>query len=154
MVNLPYISVLDIISLLVISLLVGAEICLTFFINPVILKLDKASLSKFGQLLTSRLATPFPIWNVLVLLFLVTEAFIRWGTDAFPLVTIACILWIAAAIFTLIFMLPLNTKLARQTEDMSKDEVVTVFTYWANRHLPRLCMLLTALVFYMVALYI
>lgn len=90
---------LDIATIVYIGLLVGSEACLTFYESS-LAKLDEPAQANAAHLLTARLATPMPLWNVLRLLLLVTEAVVRHNETGFYLLVAACILWIAAAAFT------------------------------------------------------
>jgi hypothetical protein len=59
-----------------IGLLVGSEICLTAFTNPVLRELDEPAQLKAAHLLTARLAI-MPLWNVLGLVLLIVEAVVH-----------------------------------------------------------------------------
>jgi hypothetical protein len=61
---MSFLPLLNIATIACIGLLVGSEICLTAFTNPVLRKLDEPAQLKAAHLLTARLATPLPLWNV------------------------------------------------------------------------------------------
>jgi Na+/melibiose symporter-like transporter len=63
----------------------------------------------------------------------------------------ACILWIAAAAFTFLFMFSLNTRLARTQTNSSLKESLLDFKRWAARHAPRLVVLTAALLCFLLA---
>jgi uncharacterized membrane protein len=84
---------------------------------------------------------------LLGLLLLVSEAVVRHNESGFYFLVAACILWIAAAAFTFLFMFSLNTRLARTDPNSSPKEPLLLldFKRWAARHRPRLAVLTAAL---------
>lgn len=58
------------------------------------------------------------------------------------LLVAACILWIAASAFTVRFMLPLNTRLARARPNSSPQDSLLGFRWLAARQRPRLVALI------------
>src|SRR5271169_785575 len=106
-------QLLNIATTACIGLLVGSEICLTAFTNPVLRELDEPAQLKAAHLLTARLATPVPLWNVLGLVLLIVEAVMHRNEPGFSLLVAASALWVAAAAFTLTLIQPLNSRLTR-----------------------------------------
>ncbi|MGA8598788.1 MAG: DUF1772 domain-containing protein [Bryobacteraceae bacterium] len=151
--NLTMMPLLNIATTLCIGLLVGSEVCLTAFSNPVLLKLDDPARGKAAHFLTARLATPLPLWNVLGLVLFIVEAVLRRHESSFSLLVASCVLWVAAAVFTLTFMLPLNSRLARTDTSISSRQASTDYENWAKRHLPRLFVLMAALLCFLFAIY-
>ncbi len=144
---------LNIATTLCIGLLVGSELCLTAFTNPVLSKLDDPARRQAAHFLTARLATPMPIWNVLGLVLFIVETVLRRHESSFPLLVASCILWIAAAVFTLALMLPANNRLARGDTSISPSRVSADYENWAKRHVPRLLVLMAALLCFLFATY-
>ena len=151
--TITMLSLLDITTIVCIGLLVGSEVCLTAFTNPVLAKLDEPAEANAAHLLTARLQV-MPLWNVLGLLLLVSEAVIRHNEAGFYFLVAACILWIAAAAFTFLFMFSLNTGLARTRPNSSPKQALLDFKHWAARHRPRLVALTAALLCFLVARYV
>ena len=136
-----------------IGLLVGTEICLTAFTNPVLRKLDDPAQLKAAHLLTARLGTPMPLWNVLGLVLLIVDAFVHRNAPGLSLLVAASVLWVAAAAFTFALMLPLNIRLARADSTSSPKQSLLDYQRWSARHLPRLLMLAAALLCLLLASY-
>ena len=149
--TMTMLSLLDIATIVCIGLLAGSEVCLTVFTNPVLAKLDEPAQANAAHLLTARLATPMPLWNVLGLLLLVSEAVVRHNEIGFYLLVAACIFWIAAAAFIFLFMFPLNARLARTTPNSSPKELLLDFKRLAARHYPRTAALIAALLCFLLA---
>jgi hypothetical protein len=79
---LETVPLLNIATIACIELLVGSEICLTAFTNPVLRELDEPARLKAAHLLTARLAI-MPFWNVLGLVLLIVEAIVRRNEPGF-----------------------------------------------------------------------
>jgi hypothetical protein len=89
-------SLLNIATIVCIGLLAGSEVCLTVFTNPVLAELDESAEANAAHLLTARLATPMPLWNVLGFLLLVGEAVVRRNETGFYFLMAAFIFCMSA----------------------------------------------------------
>ena len=147
---LETVPLLNIATTACIGLLVGSEICLTAFTNPVLRELDEPA--KAAHLLTARLAI-MPLWNVLGLVLLIVEAVVHRNEPGFSLLVAGSALWVAAAAFTLTLMLPLNSRLARADSTSSPKQSLLDYKRWSVRHLPRLLVLAAALLCLLLASY-
>jgi hypothetical protein len=78
------VPLLNIATTACIRLLVGSEICLTAFTNPVLREFDKPAQLKAAHLLTARLAI-MHLWNVLGLVPLIIEAVVHRNERGFSL---------------------------------------------------------------------
>ncbi len=87
-----------------------------------------------------------PPWNVVGLVLLIAEAVVHRNDPSFALLVAACILCVAAAVFTFTRMLPQNNRWARAASMSSPNESLLDYKHWATRHLPRLLVLIAALV--------
>jgi hypothetical protein len=121
------VPLLNIATTAYVGLLVGSELCLTAFTNPVLRKLDDPAQLKGAHLLTARLMI-VPVWNVLGLVLVA-----------------ATVLWIAAAVFTFSLMFSLNSRLARADSMSSPKQSPIDYKHWSARHLPRPLILVAAL---------
>ena len=149
---LETVLLLNIATTACIGLLVGSEICLTAFTNPVLRELDEPARLKAAHLLTARLAI-MPLWNVLGLVLLIVEAVVHRNEPGFSLLVAGSALWVAAAAFTLTLMLPLNSRLARADSTSSPKQSLLDYKRWSVRHLPRLLVLAAALLCLLLASY-
>ena len=146
------VSFLDVATKACIGLLVGSELCLTAFTNPVLRELDEPAQLKAAHLLTARLMI-MPVWNVLGLVLLIVEAVVHRNQPGFSLFVAATALWIAAAAFTFTFMFSANSRLARATSPSSPQQSLLDYKQWPARHLPRLLVLAAALLCFLLASY-
>ena len=150
---LETVPLLNIATIACIGLLVGSELCLTAFTNPVLRELDEPAQLKAAHLLTARLATPLPLWNVLGLVLLIVEAVVHRNEPGFSLLVAASALWVAAAAFTFTFMFSMNSRLARADSPSSPQQSLLDYQRWSARHLPRLLVLAAALLCFLLASY-
>ena len=146
-------EILNIATTASVGMLVGTEICLTAFTNPVLRKLDEPAQVEAAHLLTGRLAPALPIWNSVALVLLIVEAIVQRHQPGFSLLVASSALWAAAAAFTLTLMLPLNNRLARASATSSPKQSLLDYRQWAVRHLPRLLVLAAALLCLLLASY-
>ena len=150
---LETIPLLNIATTACVGLLVGSELCLTAFTNPVLRQLDEPAQLKAAHLLTARLAPPLPIWNSVGLVLLIVEAIVQRHSPGFSLLVASSALWATAAAFTLTLMLPLNNRLARAGATSSPKQSLIDYRQWAVRHGPRLLLLAAALLCLLLASY-
>jgi uncharacterized membrane protein len=128
---LETVSLLNVATTACIGLLVGSELFLTAFTNPVLRALDEPARLKAAHLLTARAATPLPLWNILGLVLLIAEAVVHRNLPGFSLLVAASVLWASAAAFTLTLMLPLNTRLARADAASSPKQSLLDYKRWS-----------------------
>ena len=152
MATMTILSLLDIITIACIGLLVGSELCLTAFTNPVLRKLDEPAQLQGAHLLTARLMI-MPVWNVFSLVLLIVEVVVHRNMPGFSLLVAATVLWVAAAVFTFSLMFSLNSRLARADSTSSPQQSLLDYQRWSARHLPRLLVLAAALLCLLLASY-
>ena len=148
--SLEIVPLLNIATIACIGLLVGSEICLTAFTNPVLRELDEPAQLKAAHLLTARLSL-MPVWNVLGLVLLIVEVVVHRNEPGFSLFVAATALSVAAAAFTFTLMFSLNSRLARADSISSPKQSLLDYQQWSGRHLPRLLMLAAALLYLLLA---
>ena len=113
---------LDIITILCIGLMVGTELTVSLFINPVIWQLDEPAQAKALSLFARYLGKAMPIWYVLSLVLLIIEATLRRHQPALTPLLIAIIIWIAVILCTVTTLVPINNR------------IVALSTQWRTEH--------------------
>jgi uncharacterized membrane protein len=122
---------LDILSTLCIGLLVGVELAVSVFINPVVWKLERAAQAEAIRLFASRLGKAMPPWYVVSLLLLIAEAAGHRGKPAGLLLIIANVIWI---LVTVLFLVPINNRLVQLNVGSFTDEAKREHTRWDKLH--------------------
>jgi uncharacterized membrane protein len=117
---------LDILTILFTGLLVGNELTVSLFINPVMWQLDEPAQAKALSLFARYLGKAMPFWYVLCLVLLITEASLRRHQSAFPSLLTAIVIWIATILYTITTLVPINNRIAALS--------TTLPTQWRGEH--------------------
>jgi uncharacterized membrane protein len=125
---------LDILSTLCIGLLVGVELAVSVFINPVVWKLERAAQAEAIRLFASRLGKAMPPWYVVSLLLLTAEAAGHRGKPAGLLLIIANVIWALVILVTVLFLVPINKRLVQLSAASFNDEAKREHTRWDTLH--------------------
>jgi uncharacterized membrane protein len=103
---------LDVITTISAALLIGNEIAVWIFINPVLWKLEENAQAQAITLFAVRLGAAMPFWYALTLLLLITETVVHTRGIGYLLLIASCSIWIAVVVLTLLFLVPINNRLA------------------------------------------
>jgi uncharacterized membrane protein len=104
---------LDLCTILCLGLLTGNELAVSLFVNPAIWKLNESAQAQALSLLARSLGKVMPIWYALSLVLLIVEAYVRRNSPHAHLLYGAVILWIAAIVYTVSALVPINNRIAR-----------------------------------------
>jgi uncharacterized membrane protein len=121
--NMP---LLDVLTILCTGLMIGNELAVSLFVNPVVWQLDEHAQAKALSLFARYLGKVMPIWYALCLVFLITQAYLRRHQPALPLLLTAIILWIAIILYTVTTLVPINNRIAAMA--------TTLPTQWRRDH--------------------
>ena len=113
---------LDVITILCIGLMVGTELTVSLFINPIIWQLDEPAQAKAFSLFGRYLGKAMPIWYILSLVLLIAEAYLRRHQPAVTPLLTAIIIWIAVILYTVTTLVPINNR------------IVALSTRWRSEH--------------------
>jgi uncharacterized membrane protein len=147
-------SLLNIAAILSIGLMVGTEFAVSAFINPVLNQLDDRAHLAAIRLFAAKLGFAMPFWYGLGLLFLLTETVLLRHQPQFPLLGAATALWAAVIVLTLLFLVPINNRMAQLAPDAPVREALAEHKKWDALHRLRVAALTTALVLLLVALHV
>ena len=128
-------------TVFIIVALVGVEFSVSAFINPAAWRLDSEPQLK----MLSRVALVFgrvmPVWYPVCALLLGIETWLHWhGTELGPLLA-ADALWLLASVGGIIFLVPLNSRVAVGEADWQR-----IHRVWDGRHRVRTAALAIAAV--------
>jgi uncharacterized membrane protein len=103
---------LDLFTILCTGLLVGNELTVSLFINPVMGQLDEQAQAKALSLFARYLGKAMPLWYALCLVLFISETYLHRHQPALiPLLT-ATIIWIAVILYTVTTLVPINNRIA------------------------------------------
>src|ERR1700721_3052820 len=102
---------LDIITILCTGLMVGNELTVSLFVNPVIWQLDEPAQAKALSLFARYLGKAMPIWYILSLVLLIAEAYLRRHQPALTPLLLAIVIWIAVILYSVTTLVPINNRI-------------------------------------------
>jgi uncharacterized membrane protein len=138
---------------LCIGLMIGTEFAVSAFINPILEKLDDRTRLTVIRLFASRLGFAMPFWYGLGLLFLIGEAVIFRHSPQFPLLVAAAGLWTAVILLTLLFLVPINNRMAQLPSDAPAGAAIKEHKKWDTMHRVRVAALTVAMILFLVAVH-
>ena len=104
---------LDIVTTSCIGLLIGTELAVSIFINPILWRLDSVAQMSAVRMFAKRLGTAMPFWYAASLALLIAEAIVRRREASIALLLLACAIWVAVIVITILFLVPINNQLAQ-----------------------------------------
>ena len=128
------------------GLMIGAEFAVWAFINPILWKLHEPAWTEAVRLFAVKLGRVMPFWYSGNFLLLLTEAILLRNRPAAGLVVSASGIWAAVIALTLLFLVPINNRLARQDVNLSLDEAHRQHRRWDAMHRARVVALIAAFV--------
>ena len=128
-------------TVFIIVTLVGVEFSVSAFINPAAWRLDPEPQLK----LLSRVALVFgkvmPVWYPVGALLLGIQTWLHWHTAGSVILLAADALWLLASVGGILFLVPLNNRIAAGDADWKR-----IHRVWDGRHRVRIAALAIAAV--------
>jgi uncharacterized membrane protein len=146
------IFLLNLVSAVCIGLMVGTEFAVSVFVNPVIWKLEDRAQVRAIRLFASRLGTAMPFWYVLSLLLLLAEAVVMRHTAGGVWLDVASGIWIVVIVLTLLFLVPINNRMARMDSEIFAENDRRDHRKWDWLHRLRIVALGAAMICMLVAI--
>ncbi|HEY1499450.1 MAG TPA: DUF1772 domain-containing protein [Acidobacteriaceae bacterium] len=145
---------LDIASIVTIGLMIGVEFAVSAFINPVLSRLDDRARLDAVRLFAARLGFAMPFWYCLGLLLLIAQTILFRHQPQFALLATADGLWIAVIVLTLVFLVPINNRMAQLSPDVPAREAFREHAKWDAMHRLRVAVLTVAMVLFLIAIHV
>jgi uncharacterized membrane protein len=121
------VQTLDLFTILCLGLLTGNELAVSLFVNPAIWKLSEPAEAQALSLLARSLGKVMPVWYALSLVLLIIEAYFRRNSPHAHLLYGAVVLWVAAIVYTVSALVPINNRIARL-------DVASLPAGWSQEH--------------------
>lgn len=138
--------ILDIFAILCIGLMIGTEFTVSAFINPILKQLDASAQAHATRLFARKLGFVMPFWYVLGLVLLIAEAVFRRRQPGVALLIASAAIWTAVIIFTLIFLVPINNRIARANSGTFTSQLQAEHRKWDMLHRWRVAALIAAFI--------
>jgi uncharacterized membrane protein len=143
---------LDIVAITAAGLMVGNELTVSLFINPVMRQLDPVAQAKSLSLFARLLGKAMPGWYAGCLVLLIAETVLRRTEPAFLPLLAATIFWAAIIVFTILFLVPINNRIASLNNSNQYAQWIDEHRRWERLHRVRILSLLIAFVLLLHAL--
>lgn len=137
---------IDVLTIVIAGLMVGNELTVSLFINPVMRKLDAGAQTKALSLFAGLLGRVMPLWYGLCLVLFLVETVAHRGDPQFYLLLAASILWAAIIVFTIAMLVPINNRIAALAANVPLEKWLSEHKRWERLHRVRIFLLLVALV--------
>jgi uncharacterized membrane protein len=143
-------SFIHIITIVSVGLMIGVELAVWAFINPILWRLEEPARTEAVRHFARRLGTAMPFWYVLNFLLLIFEAVVWHGHAGASLIGAAVGIWAAVIILTLLFLVPINNRLARGAQ-LNLEVAHREHARWHAMHRARVVALEAAMVLFLLA---
>ncbi len=132
---------IDVVTLLVALTLVGVEFSVSAFVNPAVWQLESAPQLQVLRRLALVLGRVMPVWYPVSTLLLGITTWVNWHAPGRVILLAAAAIWALTSIASLVFLVPLNTRVAAGDPDWHR-----LSRAWDRRHRIRIVALATAAV--------
>jgi hypothetical protein len=143
---------LDLVTTLSIGLLIGVELSVAVFINPILERLDPVTQSTLIRHFAKRLGTAMPFWYCFNLLLLCIESAPRRHQPDAILFFIAVTLWALTILMTVFFLVPINNRMM-QLQGAISEQSKRAHRKWDMLHRFRIGVLVVAAISATIALH-
>jgi uncharacterized membrane protein len=144
-------SLLDVFTTVCIGLLIGTEFAVAVFINPILRKLGSREELRAIRLFAAKLGTAMPFWYGVSFLLLIAELVFRHREVGAMLLVAASAIWAAVIVLTILFLVPINNRLARVDLDAPAEPVLNEHGRWDAMHRWRVASLTAAMICFLLA---
>ena len=135
------------------GLLTGTEFAVSAFVNPILWQLEAPTQARVIQRFARNLGGVMPFWYVLSLLLLVVSSILERGEPSSALLFAGTGIWFAVIVLTLLFLVPINNRLARMEPEEWTTETRQEHRRWDTRHRFRIVALAAAWICFQLAIY-
>jgi uncharacterized membrane protein len=140
------VRILDVITILCTGLMIGNELAVSLFVNPVLWKLEDRVQATALSLFARLLGKAMPFWYVLCLLLMIAETCLRRHEPALNLLLIAVGLWTAVIFYTISMLVPINNRIAAMGTGSQPAKWQQEHRRWDTLHRWRILFLAIAFV--------
>ncbi len=131
-------SSFEITAIFCIGLLLGTELAVSVFINPIVSKLDEPAQAAATRLFATRLGKAMPFWYAASFIFLIVEAVLYRHQASLPLLIAACVIWVAVILQSVFFLVPIANRMAHLAADSFSEAERRQNKKWDTRHRLRI----------------
>lgn len=144
------ISFLGVVTTVSIGLLIGTELAVWAFVNPVLRKLEEGAQAKAVSLFAGRFGRAMPFWYGFSLLLLIAEAVVWRRDPSDSLFVIASVIWAAVILLSVLVLVPINNRMMQLGSDSFPQAAQRQHGRWDTLHRWRVVALCVAMVCFLV----
>jgi uncharacterized membrane protein len=144
--------IFDIVTIVSIGLLIGTELAVSVFINPVLARLDERTRARAVQMFAIRLGKAMPVWYVANFVLLLTLIWLQRHQPSQSLLIISSVIWVVVILLTILFLVPINNRMMRLDPSSFTETQQREHRRWTTRHHLRVLALCVAMVCLLIAL--
>jgi len=133
-------SYIDLLAILLTATMTGTEFTVAALLNPTMQKLDPVTRVRSLSAMARTMGRVMPFWYALGLVLIAVEAYLRRDS----LIETAGVLWLLSIILTVIFLVPINNRIAKANADRPEPGFHEEHATWDNRHRWRVVLLVVA----------
>lgn len=143
--------ILDIVTVVSVGLMTGVEFAVSAFVNPVLLTMEDGAQAFAVRAFARLFGRVMPFWYIGNMVLLIAEAAVRHGQWDAWLIYAACGVWAAVIALTLMFLVPINNRIAALPDGAFSRGMKDEHRVWDLRHRVRIVALTGAMVLLLVA---
>ncbi len=144
--------ILDIVAIVSVGMMTGVEFAVSAFVNPVLLTMEAEGQAFATRAFARLLGRVMPFWYIGNMVLLGVEAWIRHGQNGSLLLYAACGVWAAVIALTLMFLVPINNRIAALPDGAFVQAMKAEHRVWELRHRVRIAALVVAMVLLLMAI--
>ena len=130
---------LNLVTLFLVLTLVGVEFSVSAFFHPAAWRLDPEPQRKLLSRLAVVLGKVMPVWYPACALLFGAQTWLHWHSAELRTLLAADALWLLTSLASIVFLVPLNTLVARGVADWQR-----IHHTWDRRHRVRIAALALA----------
>ena len=134
---------LNVATVFLVLSLVSVEFSVAAFVDPAAWRLDPEPQLKLLSRLASVLGRVMPVWYPVSAFLLGVQTWLYWHTSGRGALLVADAIWLLASVGSILFLVPLNTRLAHGDADWQR-----IHRIWDKRHRVRTAALAIAAVLF------
>jgi uncharacterized membrane protein len=146
-------TTLDIVSVLLIGLLIGAELAVAAFVNPVLAQIGGAAEAQATRLFARKLGAFMPFWYGACLLLIGALGVLRRHDAGLDWIFSSAALWVLVIVLTLLFLVPINNRIAAMDPTSFSPALRRQHTRWDRLHRGRVALLALAMLFLLIGMH-
>lgn len=136
---------LDIATIASVGMMTGVEFAVSAFLNPVLLTMGDAAQVFATRAFARLLGRVMPFWYIGNMMLLAAEAWMRHGQSGSAFLYVACGVWAAVIALTLVFLVPINNRIAALPDVAFAQAMKAEHRMWEMRHRVRIAALVMAM---------